>query len=100
LFLEWVNIEWRCLLGSLLTIWLVWVLDGNKEVLSNIFDFAVSHIIIFIVIIVIVRDVVDDIGSIASLTGVLGTIALTLWLTLLAKFWSLLDDFTLWVDTV
>lgn len=45
-----------CVLG------LVIVLKSNIEILSNVFNSAISNIIIFIVIIVIIRDVVYDIG--------------------------------------
>ena len=75
------------------------MLNGNVEVLSNILDFTVSHIIVLVVIIVIVRDIVDDIRGVASLTVVLGAITLAFWLTVITELACLLDDFALWVDS-
>jgi len=55
LLLKWVNIEWRWLFLSLLGILgLMIVFKSNEEVLSDILNFALSHIIIVVEIIVIV----------------------------------------------
>lgn len=74
------------------------VFDGDVEVLSNVLDFAVGHIVIFVVIIVIVGDIVDDVGGVTSL-AVFGFITLTFWLTFVVQLACLLDDFALWVDS-
>jgi len=59
------------------------VFKSNEEVLSDILNFALSHIIIVVEIIVIVWDVVDDVGSVSTL-AVLSCITITLWLTIIS----------------
>lgn len=74
------------------------VLNGNVEVLSNVLDFTVCHIIILIVIVVIVRDVVYDVSCVARLT-VLSSVAVTLWFTFITELASFLNGFAFWVDS-
>lgn len=76
------------------------VLNCNVEVLSNVFNFAVCHIIILVEIIVIVRDVVDDVGSITALTVALGCITLAFLLAFIRDFIGFLDHFAFWVNSV
>lgn len=75
------------------------VLNSNVEVLSNVLDFTVCHIIILVVIIVIVGDIVDDIGSVTSLTAGLGSIIFTLSLAFIRYLGCFLDEFALWVNS-